>query len=106
VRIAQVSRPTNVSRLRRAIFARAWSINKVAGAATFSVARSKYPRAQRRALPGILSPYRKKDPHPAGDPIFVPGGDLVPTGPTQTVFEFPLCRLCLPYLAVTNAIRR
>jgi hypothetical protein len=35
-------------------------------------------------LPGILFPLVKKDPHHRRGSIFVPGGDLIPTGQTLT----------------------
>jgi len=38
--------------------------------------------------PGALAFSRKKDPHPAGDGIFVPAGDLFPTGQELTVLRF------------------
>ena len=38
--------------------------------------------------PGALASYRKKDPRPAGDGIFVLAGDLFPTGQALTVLRF------------------
>jgi hypothetical protein len=40
---------------------------------------SSSPRRRGSFAPGIL-PSQKKDPHPAGDPFFVPAGDKIPTG--------------------------
>jgi hypothetical protein len=67
-------------------------------------------RPDRPGAPGILPVYQKKDPHPAGDEIFIPAGDLIPTGSILTAVdsspETHKGRLCLPGAASANRARQ
>jgi hypothetical protein len=66
----------------------------VAGAATFPQRGQNTPSLASGDPAGDpFPPKEKRIPTPpgnAGDPIFVPGGDLIPTGQTLTVVDFPV----------------